>query len=1331
MALNLGDINFGLGVDTRRLSTSVRDVIKFGQSVTIASSASSAASKKTAAALRKQERAALSALQQTLRFNESVRKSEGPTRLLTSSARAFKEYTNAVARGEVSTLSFQRAQSKFQADMQRSQRSLQRFKNSLDPKPVNGFSDALRNLSSASVLAVGPLSGIGARITALTSIAGRTNLAMVGLIAGFTTAGVVLGKFSAGAIRTAIEMDKVDARLEAVTGSTEGAAEAFARIQQLSDDTGTELIGVANAYAKITAASAGTALEGAKVDQVFEDVLFGAAKFRIGTEELNGVLKAFEQIMSKGIVQSEELRGQLGDRLVGAFNIAAQSMGVTTQELNKMLKAGKVMSDEFLPEFAAAFRRAVGAEQTRRVEGLQASMNRLKNSQTAFNSAFDETFNISKLFEGAVLSLTSVTTFFANNMDMLAKVSAAATGSLLALSGGKIISGFVVLVGWIVKASGAMLGLNAAVLANPIGGIATILTRLGVALVGAVAGFGLVSVAMGSTDDKQAQLIDTVDAYIDAQNAAQTTAIETTDVMLREVERQMQGLRENMFNERMQLQAPEFERFETQSDLNLGLRFQDRDAERFVALMDQLKISEAEAGVEMAGLVSKYNELLAIQGDQKAAIDAKAAAEKAAISNTEADAAAQIARIGQEVIALNTSTQSLQALKAEFAQTATIDKFRDTLAKAGVDAGRSAALIVQFAYAVSELAEAQQNQVLKETADQIARIRQEAEATSEGTDALQALQDAFSQTDSVTQFRNQLVAAGIDLNTVEQQTMEFRDALNALNEATTQQNMAVAISEVTNEIFKMNAEAAAIGNGTDAVRRLEEQFGQNQQIDAFRQKLEAAGVSGSQLAAIMGTLTSAIFNLNNAAASARVDTALQGAGDAVALIRRETEALAGGEDAFKAFQNARTVETSVDNLRESLTEAGVAESDIALRVGEHQTAMEGLIGARTSYQALLAANKGGGGGGSDSDDKELKRLMELTAALDNMQSVVALGSDAFATLHSNMAIAERVEEYRASLVRAGMSQDEVNTKVEAFRNAATAYDASKTSVEGMTEALQTASGLLSGVIEKSLTLSTINPLDLRHGMEAAESIAQYRMALEALGVAQEEVTAKVDAFRNKLIEVSSQEDALRNVESIFNSVTESIAGGFDSLADATARALVTGEGDLSALADIGEQVAQELIASFLRLAIIEPLMNSIFGSMGGGMGAGMGAGMGGGGGGGLGGLLAGLFSRKGNAFGSEGVAPVSYARKGSILTGPTMFGTGDGGLTIGGEAGDEGILPLARNASGDLGVKSSGSGGTVINFNFPKGTDVEKFKKSESQLAAQAGRIAQSGNRNQ
>lgn len=79
------------------------------------------------------------------------------------------------------------------------------------------------------------------------------------------------------------------------------------------------------------------------------------------SEDTRLVLLALSQMISKGTVYSEELRRQMGDRLPGAFSLAAEAMGVTTRQLSDMLQKGDVATDEFLPRFAGALHDMYGA----------------------------------------------------------------------------------------------------------------------------------------------------------------------------------------------------------------------------------------------------------------------------------------------------------------------------------------------------------------------------------------------------------------------------------------------------------------------------------------------------------------------------------------------------------------------------------------------------------------------------------------------------------------------------------------------------------------------------------------------------------------------------------------------------------------------------------------------------------------------------------------------------------------------------------------------------------------------------------------------------------
>ncbi|GAA3873068.1 phage tail tape measure protein [Celeribacter arenosi] len=100
---------------------------------------------------------------------------------------------------------------------------------------------------------------------------------------------------------------------------------------------------------------------------------------------------------------------------------------------------------------------------------------------------------------------------------------------------------------------------------------------------------------------------------------------------------------------------------------------------------------------------------------------------------------------------------------------------------------------------------------------------------------------------------------------------------------------------------------------------------------------------------------------------------------------------------------------------------------------------------------------------------------------------------------------------------------------------------------------------------------------------------------------------------------------------------------------------------------------------------------------------------------------------KGGAFAQGRVQPFA---NGGVVSNPTYFPM-RGGTGLMGEAGPEAIMPLTRGANGKLGVQAQGSSRSVnvtMNISTP---DVEGFRRSQSQIAAQLSRALGRGNRNQ
>lgn len=200
----------------------------------------------------------------------------------------------------------------------------------------------------------------------------------------------------------------------AATGSAEQGALAFSFVREQAERLGLDLKTSAQSFAQFTAAAQGTAIEGRGAAEIFTAVSEASTVLGLSAERTEGALLALQQMVSKGTVQAEELRGQLGERLPGAFQIAARAMGLTTAELGKALERGEVMAEDLLPKLATELRRLYSGPAQEAANSLQANLNRTRTAlfdlQTAINEAgASDAFNsLAKGATGALLGVTAL-----------------------------------------------------------------------------------------------------------------------------------------------------------------------------------------------------------------------------------------------------------------------------------------------------------------------------------------------------------------------------------------------------------------------------------------------------------------------------------------------------------------------------------------------------------------------------------------------------------------------------------------------------------------------------------------------------------------------------------------------------------------------------------------------------------------------------------------------------------------------------------------------------------------------------------------------------------
>ncbi|EOM5534509.1 tape measure protein [Escherichia coli] len=190
----------------------------------------------------------------------------------------------------------------------------------------------------------------------------------------------------------------------------EGAKRATEFVKNLADSSGVDQIETLSSFAKFSAGAGDMNTD--QKESLFSNVIGTSRLMGLSTDEINGILKAFEQMASKGKIQAEELRGQLGDRMAGAFQLFARSLGMTTEQLDAAMKNGKVLSKDVLPKVSAEMGRMIdkagGWEKI--INSTQTQLGRLSNS---WNN------NLALMFDGSQEGLVDFTRSLTNLLNSL------------------------------------------------------------------------------------------------------------------------------------------------------------------------------------------------------------------------------------------------------------------------------------------------------------------------------------------------------------------------------------------------------------------------------------------------------------------------------------------------------------------------------------------------------------------------------------------------------------------------------------------------------------------------------------------------------------------------------------------------------------------------------------------------------------------------------------------------------------------------------------------------------------------------------------------------
>lgn len=211
-------------------------------------------------------------------------------------------------------------------------------------------------------------------------------------------------------LEAALQADRISKAYTTITGSSSAAQAQLSYLYDVSNRLGLQFQSTAESAKTFFAAGKGTSLE-KDLNSIFEAVASAGAALALSQDDMQGAFLALGQMISKGKVQAEELRGQLGERLPGAFQLAAKAMGMTTAELDKFMADGKLTAEDLLPKLAKVMREDFGAAAEAAASGLQGQLNRLSTEWTRLKAGMLDADSAAD----AVGTLAQVMKSFADN----------------------------------------------------------------------------------------------------------------------------------------------------------------------------------------------------------------------------------------------------------------------------------------------------------------------------------------------------------------------------------------------------------------------------------------------------------------------------------------------------------------------------------------------------------------------------------------------------------------------------------------------------------------------------------------------------------------------------------------------------------------------------------------------------------------------------------------------------------------------------------------------------------------------------------------------------
>ena len=267
-------------------------------------------------------------------------------------------------------------------------------------------------------------------------------------------------------------LTKLDALKVAYNSIFEGKVEGASKLQEVYNITqrlGIEFQSAARGAKTFFAAAQNSSGLRSEAMKIFEAFNVAASAMHLTSDQVSGMFLAVGQMISKGKVQAEELRGQLGERLPGAFQLAAKAMNMTQAELNKFIEDGKLTAEVLLPRLADVLMNKYGAAAEEASHSVQSAINRLNTEWDLFKANMLDSGIVTDVLDtirSSITSLNNTITTLSKYKDIISSILVGVGAS----AGIGLLTKYADKIGTIALTLGSLVPkISAIVAANPVG----------------------------------------------------------------------------------------------------------------------------------------------------------------------------------------------------------------------------------------------------------------------------------------------------------------------------------------------------------------------------------------------------------------------------------------------------------------------------------------------------------------------------------------------------------------------------------------------------------------------------------------------------------------------------------------------------------------------------------------------------------------------------------------------------------------------------------------------------------------------------------------------